>query len=157
MRAIKLILTVALATGVMRGLAAQGRPLTVRGTRPLVFGTVLPGIPRVIARTDPVNSGQFDLTGTKFASVQLTFTLPSVMTGPAGATLPLAFGGSDAGYSDTQAVGSQVGFDPKQTLVVLLNRNGRGSVFLGGTANPATSQRAGSYTATVTLSVAYVP
>lgn len=134
-------------------LVAQGKPLTVTGVRALNFGTVLPGVPRVVLRTDAVNSGQFDIKGPNRANVQLTFTLPTAMTGPAGATMPLSFGGSDAGYSSTQAIGSQVGFDPKQPFLTQLPNNGRASVFIGGRANPSTSQRAGSYTATLTLSV----
>ena len=138
-------------------LAAQGRPLTVSRVRDLTFGTVLPGVPRVISRTDPTNSGQLDLVGTKNNQVLLTFVLPLVMTGPASATMPLSFGGSDAGYSDTQAIGSQVAFDPKQPFLVTLNKNGRGSIFIGGTAQPGTSQRAGPYTGTLALTVAYSP
>src|SRR5438094_502828 len=83
--------------------------------------------------------------------------LPVVMTGPAGATLPLLFGGSDAGYSQSQSIGSQIGFDPKQPFVITFSQNGRGSVFLGGTAQPVPTQRAGSYTATITLTVVSLP
>jgi len=135
--------------------AAQGRPLGVSGQRPLRFGTVLPGIPRVILRTDAAQSGEFQVTGTKFSQVQLTFALPMVMLGPAGATMPVSFGGSDGGFSELVSVGSQVGFDPTQLFLAVLSKNGRGSVFLGATANPGVGQRAGSYAATVTLSVAY--
>jgi Domain of unknown function (DUF4402) len=138
-------------------LAAQARPLTVAGVRGVTFGAVLPGVPRVILRTDAVNSGQFNITGNKNNQVRLTFTLPAVMTGPAGATMPLVFGGSDAGYSASQTIGSQVAFDPKQSFLATLNKNGRGSVFIGGTARPSTSQRAGPYTGTLTLTVAYFP
>jgi hypothetical protein len=79
------------------------------------------------------------------------------MTGPAGAQLPLSFSSSDAGYSQSQAIGSQVGFDPKQPFTATLSNNGRGSVFIGGTANPTTGQRAGVYTATITLTVTVLP
>lgn len=138
-------------------LAGQGRPLTVRAVRGLSFGGVFPGVPLVVARTDPANSGQYDVTGTKDASVQLTFTLPVALAGPGGASLPLLFSGNDAGYSQSQTIGSQVAFDPKQVFNAVLSGNGRGSVFLGGTASPAESQAAGTYTATVTLSVSYLP
>lgn len=134
-------------------LAAQVRPLTVNGVRALSFGIVLPGVAQVVLRTDPVNSGQFDIRGPRFANVELTFSLPTVMTGPAGATIPLSFGGSDAGYSASSSIGSQVGFDPKQSFVGQLPLSGRASVFVGGTALPGSSQRAGSYTATLTMSV----
>lgn len=138
-------------------LAGQGKPISVQGTRSLSFGAVLPGVPRVISRTDPVNSGQFDITGQKNAGVQLTFTLPSVMTGPAGATMPIVFGGSDAGYSPPSAIGSQVAFDPRQPFTTTLDNNGRVAVYIGATAQPAPTQRAGSYTGTLTLNVAYFP
>ena len=138
-------------------LRAQGRPLTVTGVRPLTFGAVLPGVPRVIPRTDAANSGQFDIRGPNGAQVLLTFVLPAAMTGPSGALMPLTFGGSDAGYSRTQTIGSQVGFDPRQPFTATLSTNGRGSVFVGATANPGTSQRAGSYTATLTLTVTVLP
>ena len=154
-RSLPLLLLV-LGSGTVR-LDAQGRPLVVSGVRSLVFGAVFPGVPRVISRTDPANSGQFDLTGNKNGQALLTFTLPLVMTGPVGATMPLSFGGADAGYSSTQAIGSQVAFDPSQPFLATLNKNGRGSVFIGGTAQPGTSQRAGPYTGTLTLTVAYFP
>ena len=98
-------------------LAGQ-RPLTVTGIQSLTFATLLPGMPSVVSRTDAVKSGRFDLGGPHDAQGEVTFTLPSVLTGPAGATLPLSFGGSDAGYSQSQNIGSQVGFDPKQPFLI---------------------------------------
>lgn len=138
-------------------LAAQSRPLTITGVRGLTFGAVLPGIPTVVARTDPARSGQLDIRGPNRSQILLTFTLPLAMTGPAGAQLPLVFSASDAGYSQSQAIGSQVGFDPKQPFTAALSNNGRGSVFIGGTANALPSQRAGAYTATLTLTVTVLP
>src|SRR2546425_12284479 len=80
-------------------LLAQGKPLTVTGVRGVTFGAVLPGVPRVVLRTDPANSGQFDIKGPK-GNVLLSFVLPLTMTGPAGAQMPLSFGASDAGRSE---------------------------------------------------------
>jgi hypothetical protein len=141
-----------LLLGTAGPLAAQGKPLTVTGVRGVTFGAVLPGVPRAVLRTDPANSGQIDIRGSK-GPVLLTFVLPVSMTGPAGARMPITFGASDAGYSATQAIGSQVGFDPKQPFTATLPNNGRASVFVGATANPATNQRAGAYTATIILTV----
>jgi len=138
-------------------LRAQGRPLTVTGVRGVTFGVVFPGVPRVIPRTDPAGSGQLDIRGPNQSQVLLAFVLPLTMTGPAGAQMPLAFGSSDAGYSESQAIGSQVGFDPKQPFTATLSSNGRGSVFVGATANPASNQRGGAYTATITLTVTILP
>ena len=139
-------------------LAAQGggKPLTVTGVRGVTFGTVLPGVPRVVLRTDPANSGEIDIKGPK-GQVLLTFVLPIQMAGPSGALMPISFGASDAGFSATQTIGSQVGFDPKQPFTAMLPNNGRASVFLGSTANPATNQRAGAYTATIILNVTVLP
>src|SRR5436309_7183154 len=133
------------------------RPITVAGVRSLTFGAVLPGVPTIVARSSAANAGQFDLTGPHDSQAALTFTLPIVMTGPAGATLTLLLGGRDAGYSQSLSIGSQIGFDPKQPFVITFNQNGRGSVFLGGTAQPVPTQRAGSYTATITLTVVSLP
>jgi hypothetical protein len=149
------IAAVFLVAGTAMAAQGGGRPLRVDGIRVLNFGTVLPGVAGVVSRLDPVNSGQFDLRGEKFAQVELTFMLPVQMTGPAGAVLPLVFGASDAGFSEAQAITSQVGFDPTQPFLARLSQNGRGSVFLGATVSPLPGQRAGSYTATVTLTVAY--
>jgi hypothetical protein len=133
------------------------RPVTVTGVRGITFGTVFPGVSRVILRTDPAGSGQLDIRGPNRGQVLLAFILPLTMTGPAGAQIPLAFGSSDAGYSQSQSIGSQVGFDPKQPFTATLSNNGRGSVFVGATANPAASQPAGAYTATITLTVTILP
>jgi hypothetical protein len=140
-----------------RPLEAQGKPLTVTGVRGITFGVVFPGVARVIPRTDPSGSGQFDIKGPNRSQVLLAFVLPLTMTGPGGAQMPLAFGSSDAGYSQSQAIGSQVGFDPKQTFTATLSNNGRGSVFMGATANPAPNQPRGAYTATITLTVTVLP
>jgi hypothetical protein len=137
-------------------LQAQGKPLTVIGTRGVNFGAVLPGIPRVVLRTDPANSGQFDMKGPKGGPVLLSFVLPLSMTGPSGALMPISFGSSDAGFSATQSIGSQVGFDPRQPTTVTFPNNGNVSVFVGATARPGTNQRAGAYTATITLTVTYL-
>jgi hypothetical protein len=144
-------------SGLATPLAAQGRPLTITGARNLAFGAVLPGVPRVVARTDPASSGQFDIRGANRGQVLLSFVLPLSMTGPAGALMPLTFGSGDAGYSQSQAIGSQIGFDPKQPFTATLSNNGRGSVFMGATANPPTNQRAGAYTATIVLTVTVLP
>src|SRR5207247_1233214 len=76
-------------------LVAQGKPLTVTGVRGVTFGAVLPGVPRVILRTDPANSGQFDIKGPKGGPVLLSFVLPLSMTGPGGALMPIVFGARD--------------------------------------------------------------
>ena len=154
MRCLKYVF--ALTAVVSLPLAAQ-RPISVTGVQSLAFGTLIPGIPSSVLRSDPARSGQFAVQGPHDTQGLLTFTLPPVLTGPAGATLPLSFGGSDGGYSQSQNIGSQIGFDPKLPFVITFSQQGRGSVFLGGTAQPAPTQRAGSYTGTITLILATFP
>lgn len=137
-------------------LQAQGKPLQITGVRGVTFGTVLPGVPRVVLRTDPINSGQFNIKGPKGGPALLTFVLPLTMTGPSGAVMPVSFGSSDAGYSTTGTIGSQVGFDPKQPFSIAIPNNGTASVFVGATANPVANQRAGAYTATIIFTMTYL-
>lgn len=137
--------------------ALAQRPLTVQGTRSLAFGTLLAGVSKSVLRTDAINGGQLDISGPKNVQVMLTFTLPSIMTGPAGATLPLSFGSTDGGWSPPQQIGTQVGFDPRVPFTAPLDQNGKVSVYLGGTAQPAANQRAGSYVGTITLTVVVLP
>jgi hypothetical protein len=148
-------LTVSLALAAAP-LSAQRR-IRVTSVRSLVFGTVFPGIRRTVLRTDPLNSGRLDIRANRRSQIQLTFTLPAVLTGPAGATMPLSFGGNDGGFSTTSSVASQVGFDPRVPYVTRMGNQRRAAVFLGGAVNPLALQRAGSYTGTVTLTVVYFP
>ena len=136
-------------------LQAQGRPLVATGIQNLGFGNVIPGIPVHILRTDPVGSGRYDLRGEKNSQLQIQFTLPTTMAGPAGATLPLSFGATDAGFSAAETITSQTVFDPRATYLDRLSNNGRASIFLGGTASPGSTQAAGAYAASITLTVTY--
>ncbi|HET8762100.1 MAG TPA: DUF4402 domain-containing protein [Gemmatimonadales bacterium] len=153
MRRIALVLGLAML--VAGPLLAQGRKIRVDGVRPLAFGQLLAGNPSTVLRTDPANSGQFDLRAQNNDVVILTFSLPSSMSGPAGASLPLTFSGSDAGFSRSQSISDQVTFDPRQSYLGTMSQQGRASVFLGGTATPAFNQRPGAYSATITLTVMY--
>lgn len=133
------------------------RPLTVQSVRSLTFGTLLAGVNKSVLRTDAINGGQLDISGPKNVQVLLTFALPASMTGPVGATLPLSFGSNDGGWSPPQQVGTQVAFDPRVSFTAPLDQNGKVSVYLGGTAKPTASQKAGSYTGTITLTVVVLP
>lgn len=147
---VALIFCLALTFGASRSVAAQ---ITVRGVRGLAFGTVVPGIPGQVLRTDPVKSGQFEIQGPFLTFIRLTFTLPTVLNGPLGATMPLSFAANDAGYSISNAIGNQTAFNPAQSYQSLIWIGGRSGVWLGGRVAPIAGQRAGNYTGTVVLSV----
>lgn len=149
-------LTLALLLAGASPLLAQGRPIRVEGVKPLAFGQILAGAPVTVLRTDPVKAGQINLSAQPQSQIILQLTLPAAMTGPLGATLPIAFGANDAGFSPQGAIASQAAFDPRSSVVVITNsQNGRGSVYVGGTAQPAFNQAPGTYTGVITLTVTY--
>lgn len=128
----------------------------VAGIQPVAFGMLLPGVPTTIAPTNSASCGEFTLTGNKNEMVSVSFSLPTYMTGPGGARLPLTFGGNSAGYSRSSSPSDETTFDPAQAQVVQLAHNGTGALYLGGTASPGTAQHAGSYLATVTLTATFM-
>ncbi len=153
-------LLVALALGLVtipvhaQGAGGGGRPISVFGRQTLNFGTVLPGVPTTISRSDALNAGEFEIRGQKNAQVQVDLTLPAAMTSGAQ-SLPLQFGPGDGGYSQFGTIAAADVFDPRVQLVTTLSSNGRLYVYLGGTALPGPQQGAGTYTGTIVLTVAY--
>jgi hypothetical protein len=126
--------------------------MTVTGARTLDFGTVFPGVAKVIG-VAAATSGRFDLTGQNSANVDLTFTLPANLTS-AGNNLPI---GSWTGCtSPTNTTAGCTAFTPSGSATAsAFSGTGALFVFVGGTVTPAAAQAAGSYTGTVTLTAAY--
>lgn len=139
-----------------QGQGERGRPLRVMGIQDLSFGTVLPGVPVTILRSDPLNSGQFEIRGQRLTEVLVDLLLPGELAGPGGSSIPLVFGPGSAGYSASGAIGAQVSFDPDIPQAFTLPGNGRGTIFLGGTAAPPPQLPSGTYAATVTVSLTYL-
>jgi hypothetical protein len=130
--------------------------LSANGVRNLAFGDVIPGVSNTVQPTDVIRSGQFDIVGPSLAQVETTFTLPTTLTGGGGATMPISFGATSAGYSASGAIGSQVPFDPRAPFRTNLSLLGRGSTFIGGVLAPAGTQSAGSYSGPISMTVALV-
>jgi hypothetical protein len=149
----------ALVTGLAAGMPAdvhgQGRPLNVIPRQPLTFGTIWSGQPAHVSALDPVRSGQIELRGIRLTEVQITFTLPAALAGPSGAQLPLTFGSGDGAMSASGTIGSATPFDPRSPVTGQLSGNGRLSLYLGATAQPALRQPAGAYSGTITVTIAY--
>jgi hypothetical protein len=144
----------ALALGAALGAAPTAvRAQSVVGTQNLNFGNVIPGVPTTILRTDAVNDGQIRITGAGlFRSVTVRFTLPTLMNGPSGATMPISFSSTDAGISWQGTIGSMTTFNPNAPFTYTLWL-GSGTVYLGGRVSPAPAQASGSYTGTIILTV----
>ena len=139
------------------GTAVCAQNIQVTGIQGVTFGAMLPGVSRIVSRTDGLNGARFDIKGAgNTRTVEIQFTLPAAMSGPGGATLPLSYTAGDAGFSAQQSVANQIGFDPRTPYTAVLSGPGRGSVFLGCRATPAANQPAGSYAATLTLTVTYL-
>src|ERR1700674_3218954 len=90
-------------------LAAQVQVTRVDDVR---FGNVMAGVGKTVLRTDASAAGRFNIQTPANRFMLIRFTLPTIMTGPAGATMPISFAGTTAGYSEAQSIVSQGGFSP---------------------------------------------
>lgn len=141
-------------------------PLTGAGTRALQFGTIVPGTTSVTVLPRTSAGGEFRISGVKSRkSVDISFTLPTQLNGPAGASIPLDFNGNYAGLCEIDTSGacvvaSFVTWNPVTTPTFrdqpTRYQPGRKvffydayEVYLGGTASPSTTQRQGTYTAAI--------
>jgi hypothetical protein len=143
-----LLSALAALTAASRPAAAQ---IGVTPVRDLAFGPVIVGVPTHIGPSHPVRSGQFRVTTLPLLRVHLRFTLPSKLDGPAGATLPIDFGSTDALYVGTAPNSVPETFNPKSTENVQGNLDTTILVFIGGTVSPAADQHQGRYAGTITL------
>lgn len=130
--------------------------LQVRGIRDLQFGSVVAGIPNAAPPTDPLRAGEFEVQARSNAWLLLIFTLPSQLDGPAGASMPISFGGGDAIWVGKKKGATPLVFDPRPWRFLRTDSGGKNSLFLGGQVNPAPTQRAGTYANTVTLTVVVI-
>ena len=141
-------------------------PLTGTGTSALQFGVIVPGTTTVTVLPRTTGGGEFRITGVKSRkSVDISFTLPAQLDGPAGAAIPLSFNGNFAGLCEIDTSGacivpSFVTWNPITTPTFrdqpTRYQPGRKvyaydayQVYLGGTASPSATQRQGNYTASV--------
>jgi hypothetical protein len=127
-------------------------PLTVSAGDALRFGDVFPGLTSEVAPTDGSRRGSFTVAGATGRQVSLAFGLPSELVGPGAASLPIAFGAASARWENGA---TSEDFDPDAGTNATLSGAGSLGVFIGGEVQPAVSQTEGSYSATITLTVAY--
>ena len=118
------------------------------GDAPLVFGVVIPGVPKTVAATSPA-AGRFVGVFTPDSRLRLNLTLPTQLTS-GGNTLPV--GGWAALYSTdgTTATATSIS-TTKQTIVRVHAVTGAAHVFVGGTVTPGAAQPSGTYTGVITL------
>lgn len=145
------------------------RPLTGTGIRPLTFGVVVPGTPVSVAPNAP-SGGEFRISGVKSRkSIDITIRVPTALTGPAGATIPLNFNGNTAALCEIDTTGTCVSasyttWNPvtAPTFHDTPQRYSPGrktytydlySVYVGGSATPSATQKPGTYTGTIGVTI----
>jgi hypothetical protein len=140
----------------LAAIVVPGRPLaaqiTVIPVRDLAFGPVIVGVPTYVPPSHPVRSGEFRISGPSGSRVQVRFTLPNGLDGPAGATLPISFANNDAIHVSTGPGGVPATFNPKATRNIQLTGDDL-LVFIGGTVSPTGNQPQGNYAGTITLTI----
>jgi hypothetical protein len=144
-------------------------PLTGVGTRALQFGTIVPGTTSVTVLPRTSAGGEFRIAGVKSRkSVDISFTLPTQLTGPAGASIPLSFNGNYAGLCEIDDatgacdVASYFAWNPVTTPsfhdTPQRYKPGRKvyayddyQIYLGGVASPSVTQQQGHYSGTIAV------
>jgi hypothetical protein len=128
--------------------ARAAAQFAVAQVQPLAFGYLTQGVTEIVPYTDTFRRGVVTINGSGQAWIRVT--LPPSLVSPQGATIPLQFLNGDlAAQEGGKAAGT---FDPTASVRVNLSK-GTTSLFIGGRAVPAITQRAGSYSATVTVIV----
>ena len=161
----------AFAQGITSALATSieilPTPITAAGVRPLTFGTVVPGTTTSVAPRTP-QGAEFHIDGVLGRkSLDITLTLPTALTGPGGATIPLNFAGATAAACELNLLGvcqtaSLVSWNPVTTPTTRVRpiKVGPGpkvfvnptvALYLGASVSPPATQRAGHYTASATV------
>lgn len=141
-------------------------PLSGTGARALQFGVIVPGTTTVTVLPRSSSGGEFRISGLKNRkSIDISFTLPTRLNGPAGASIPLSFNGNFAALCEVDTSGacevaSVFTWNPVTTPTYrdqpTRYKPGRKvfaydvyQLYLGGTASPAANQRQGTYTASI--------
>jgi hypothetical protein len=177
--AVLLALALLAAPGVVRGQTTASfdvavyvpTPLQITITNGMNFGRFAAGHTTTTISPDlqvlDIGAADIVIGGAACSFMSVTFTLPNVMTGPGGATIPLTY---TTNYTD--ANGTNVARTPVSGtgfLHQLTNSSGSCGIRydevsaasgihyrMGGTSNATGVNTGGVYTATITVSVSYV-
>ncbi len=148
------------AVGSATVIGVQG--ITITSPQELDFGDILQGIPKSIGNND-ISAGIFEISGQNEAGVNLQLQLPEYLfhTG-SGSRLRIIFGDDDVSI-DTTGAGNPPGMDagkgwqnenPFNLPAATIGSNGT-DIYIGGKVVPSANQKAGDYTGSIVLIVAY--
>lgn len=146
------------------------QPIQIAAERPLTFPRLVPGAVRTVSASVAVTqNGRFRITGAACAQIDVRFSLPSVVVGPEGATMPVDQWDGEWGFS-TMPVGSflpspvptRMYFDHSSTSCFTgaggFTEDEAGTILvrIGGTVRAGANQRGGRYTSTLMVIINYV-
>ena len=129
-----------------RAAAAQ---VLVTSDQNLTFGQVTPGVPMQVAPTDITRRAALSVSGR--GRYRVTFVLPTQLNGPSGQQIPVTFGATDGRVEIRNRVET---FSPATGHEFRINPSDEtAQIYLGGRATPVTGTRAGTYTATIVMTI----
>jgi len=146
-------------SAIIQATATVSTSLAITGSQDLRFGVVIPAINKTVDKSTTSQAGEWIISGTSSAEIQLTFTLPDSLqhaTQPVG--MNISFSSTDASWDDGSGGGqtSPSGtLNPNSASAERLGVAGGMTVWIGGTVIPGLSQTGGDYAADITLTVAY--
>lgn len=129
---------------------AGAQTVSVSPVQGLSFGLLLPGTPETVTLDDAMRRGVVALAGA--GQLDVTFVLPTALLSPEGGSLPVSFSAVSAGLL-ASAGSAATPVNPQQLLRVQLASDRVLHLVLGGTARPASTQRAGHYSARIVIIV----
>jgi len=141
---------------------SQQTPLTIRATvlspisvtaTDLNFGNVVRNVTKTI-NPGSSGSGRWEVTGDVGKEVQLTFIVPTYISSGSN-ELSYSCSSTEAKYSTDASGTPGTTFSPLSTITTNLSSSGKLYVFIGGKLQPTSSQAAGDYTGTITMSIQY--
>ena len=129
-----------------RAAAAQ---VLVTSDQNLTFGQVTPGVPMQVAPTDITRRAALSVNGR--GRYRVTFVLPTQLNGPSGQQIPVTFGATDGQIqikNKTEVFNPVTGHEFR-----IIPQDTDAQIYLGGRATPASGVRAGTYTATIVMTI----
>ncbi|MBA3498123.1 MAG: DUF4402 domain-containing protein [Gemmatimonadales bacterium] len=132
--------------------AVVQQPVTVTKNNDLSFGNVFPGVNKAIAVTAG-GAAKFTVAGQASTPVNLTFSVP--VTIPSGGNT-LALNTWTGHHAITDVTSGGTTFTPSASATTAtLSVLGNLYVYVGATAAPTTTQAAGTYSGSMTMTVVY--
>ena len=127
--------------------------LTAAGVNNLNFGSVTAGTPKSPSSLAS-DAGRFNISGEPSTAVTVSFDLPTELNGAGSATIPITFATGD-GILWTTFSSAFTTFNPNAPFFTSLNGAGSLTIGIAGTVSPPLGTTTGTYTGTITLTVAY--